>query len=89
MVLSVTSILYVTKSVQLYIFFTKNLYLFTYFWQHWVFVVAHGLSLVVSSRGAGVANTFVVVCRFLIAVASLTVEHGLEAHGLQELWCGL
>ena len=43
----------------------------------------------VSSRGAGVDNTFVVVCRFLIAVASLTVEHGLEAHGLQELWCGL
>ena len=29
---------------------------------------------------------FVAVCRLLIAVASLVVEHRLQAHGLQQLW---
>ena len=29
---------------------------------------------------------FVAVCRFLIAVASLVAEHGLQARGLQQLW---
>ena len=29
---------------------------------------------------------FVVVCRLLIAVASLVAEHGLQARGLQYLW---
>ena len=29
---------------------------------------------------------FVAVCGLLIVVASLVVEHGLEACGLQELW---
>ena len=29
---------------------------------------------------------FVAVCGLLIAVASLVVEHGLQAHGLQQLW---
>ena len=29
---------------------------------------------------------FVAVCRLLIAVASLVVEHGLQARGLQQLW---
>ena len=28
----------------------------------------------------------VAVCRLLIAVASLVAEHGLQAHGLQQLW---
>ena len=33
-------------------FFNKFIYLlFIYFWLHWVFVAAHGLSLVVLSRG--------------------------------------
>ena len=35
-----------------------------FFWMHWVFVAVHGLSLVV-------------MCGFLIMVASLLVEHGL------------
>ena len=29
---------------------------------------------------------FVAVCGLLIAVASLVVEHGLQVHGLQQLW---
>ena len=29
---------------------------------------------------------FVVVCRLLIAVASLVAEHRLQVHGLQQLW---
>ena len=29
---------------------------------------------------------FIAVRRFLIAVASLVAEHGLQAHGLQQLW---
>ena len=45
-----------------------------------------GFSLVAGNKWGLV---FIAVCGFLIAVASLTVEHGLEAHGLQELWCGL
>ena len=32
-------------------FFYKFIYLFIYFWLHWVFVAARGLSLVVASRG--------------------------------------
>ena len=31
------------------VFFFKNMYLFTYFWQCWVSVASHGLSLVVAS----------------------------------------
>ena len=44
--------------------------LFIYFWLHWVFVAACGLSLVVWLL-------FVVVRGLLIAVASLVAEHGL------------
>ena len=55
-------------------FFLKNLFiLFIYFWLHWVFVAACGLSLVVASGGL----LFVAVCGPLIAVASLVAEHGL------------
>ena len=47
----------------LYLFIFK-INLFIYFWLRWVFVAAHGLSLVAVSG-------------LLIAVASLVVEHGL------------
>ena len=49
----------------------KKIYLF---WLHWVFVAAHGLSLVVVSSG----YSLVVVLGLLSAVASLVVEHGLQ-----------
>ena len=39
----------------------------------WVFVVVHGLSLVAGSRG----HSPDVICRLLIATASLAAEHKL------------
>ena len=51
-------------------FFFINL--FIYFWLHWVFVAAHGLSLSCGEQGL----LFLVVHVLLIVVASL-VEHGL------------
>ena len=47
--------------------------LFVSVWLCWVFVAAHGLSLTAASGGHSPA----VVCRLLIAMASLVVEHGL------------
>ena len=49
-------------------FFSKYLFM-----AHWVFIAAPGLSLVASSRGC----SLVTVCRLLVAVAPLVVEHGL------------
>ena len=49
------------------------IHLFIYFWLHWVFVAARGLSLVAASGGL----LFITVRGLLIAVASLVAEHGL------------
>ena len=40
--------LYLNRNI--FLFFI-NLFYFIYFWLHWVFVAAHGLSLVVASGG--------------------------------------
>ena len=48
-----------------------------YFWLHWIFVAACGLSLVAVSGG----YSLVAVLGLLIAVASLVVEHGLQNAG--------
>ena len=48
---------------------------FIYFWQHWVFVAAHGLSLV----AAHWSSFLVALPGFLTEVASLMVEHGLSS----------
>ena len=53
--------------------FSKRFYWFIYFWMCWVLVAAHGLFLVVVSRG----QPLVVVCGFLIVVSSLVAEKGL------------
>ena len=53
----------------LFVLFTV---LFMYFWLCWVFVAAHGLSLVMGSRG----SSLVLVCRLLTVVASLVLEQG-------------
>ena len=50
------------------------MYLFIYFWLRWVFIAAHGLSLVAASGGG---LLFVAVRGLLIVVASLVAEHGL------------
>ena len=54
------------------VFFFFNI-LFIYFWFHWVFVDAHGLSRVLANRG----YCLVVVRKFLIVVASLVSKHRL------------
>ena len=54
---------------------------FIYFWQHWVFVAAHGLSLV----AARWSSFLVAMHRFLTEVAFLVVEHGLSSCGTQIL----
>ena len=43
------------------LFFKLHCYIFTYFWLHWVFVAACGLSLVAVSGG----SSLVVVCGLL------------------------
>ena len=52
-------------------FFLSYLFVCLFVWLRWVFVAARGLSLNCGERGL----LFVAVCRLLIAVASLVVEH--------------
>ena len=68
-------------SIVLNIFLNKFI-LFIYFWLRWVFVAARGLF---SSCGEW-GPLFTAVRGPHIAVASLVVEHGLQAHGLSS--CG-
>ena len=44
-----------------------------YFWLHWVFVAAHGIFLVATSRG----YSLIAMHGFLIAVAPLVVQYEL------------
>ena len=60
-------------------FFELKIFFKFFFWLRWVFVVACGLFSSCSERGL----LFIVVRGLLIAVASLVVEHGLQARGLQ------
>ena len=55
------------------LFLKKNIYLFIYFWLHWIFVAAHGFFSSCGERGL----LFVEVRGLLIAVASLVAEHRL------------
>ena len=65
-------------------YFNIYFYLFYFFWLHWVFVAAHGLSLVAASGGYSSLWCVGFSLRWLlIAVASLVVEHGLSACWLQ------
>ena len=50
------------------------IYVFAYFWQCWVFVAEHSLSLVLASR----CFSLVEVRWLLILIASLIAEHGLQ-----------
>ena len=62
---------FVVSSCFFFVFFLINL--FVYFWLHWVFAAARGLSLVVARGGLH----FVAVHGLLIAGASLVAEHRL------------
>ena len=58
------------KNALLFFFFFFNPLI--YFWQHWVFIAACRLSVVVASRSYSSLNEWL-----LTEVASLVVEHGL------------
>ena len=67
-------------------FFKKFIYLFIYFWLHWVFVAAHGLSLVATNgatlhcsvRASHCGGFSYCGARALGAQASVVVAHGLQ-----------
>ena len=60
-------------------YFFNIIYLFYYFWLHWVLVAIRRLSQVVESEG----YSLVVVCGLFILVSSLVGKHRLQVHGLQ------
>ena len=64
-------------------FFFTNIFYFIY-----LFLAVLGLHYCVRafSNCGDRELLFVEVCGLLTAVASLVVEHGLQAHGLQQLW---
>ena len=66
--------------------FFKKKKKFIYLWLHWVFVAAHGLSLIVASGGDSLV---VMLPGLLIAVAltSLVVELRGSRQQAQQLWC--
>ena len=53
-----------------FFFVNKFTYLFIYFWLHWVFVVARGLSLVVESRGYSLLRSAGFSLRWLLLLRS-------------------
>ena len=57
------------------------LFCFIYFWLRWVFVAARRLCLVAVSGGYSPLQCVGFSLRWL-----LVAEHGLQAHGLQQLW---
>ena len=64
------------------------IYLFIYFWLHWVFVAAHRLSVVVASRGFSCcgaralgAQASVVVARRLSSCGLWAIERRLSSYG--------
>ena len=56
-----------------WLFFYIYKFIYFIFWLHWVFIATRGLFSSCGQRGL----LFIAVCRLLIAVASLVVEHGL------------
>ena len=53
--------------------FHSLLFIYFYFWMHWVFISVHGLSLVVVCVG----YSLVTVCGLLLVVVSPVTEHRL------------
>ena len=56
-------------------FFFSKIYLFVYFWLSWVFVAAHGLSLVVVSRGYPLLRCAGFSLRWLFLLWSMDSRH--------------
>ena len=64
--------------------FYKFIYLFIYFWLRWIFVAAHGLSLVVVSRGYSSLWCMSFSLRWLLLLKSTGSRHaGFSSCGLR------
>ena len=63
------------KSRGSFFFFNLFIYLFIYFWLHWVFVAAHGLSLVVVSGGYSSLQCTGFSLRWLLFLWSMGSRH--------------
>ena len=87
-----------------FIYLFKNFYLslLTYFWLHWVLFAAHGLSLVVASRGYSLLQCAGFSLRWLLLLLSMgsrlqklwhtgsvVMAHGLSSCGSRALECRL
>ena len=68
---------FVPKDIsQLIIFFLKNqFYLFIYFWLRWVFIAAHGLSLVAASGSYSSLQSMGFSLRWLLSLRSTGSRH--------------
>ena len=67
-------------------FFLKifsQIFIFYFFWQHWVFIFEHGLSPVAASRGPLPSCD----AQVSTAVASLVAELRLQGRWALQLWC--
>ena len=76
-VLQIPKCLFVCLSIYLAIYFLKKfIYVFIYlFWLCWVFVAAHGLSLVVASRGYSSLRCMGFSLRWLLLLRSMGSRH--------------
>ena len=67
-----------------FFFKDKFIYLFIYFWLHWVFVAVHGLSLVVASGGYSSMRCTSFSLRWLLLLQSMGSRHaGFSSCGAQ------
>ena len=65
-------------------FFKENIYLFIYFWLHWIFVAARGLSLVAASGGYSSLWYVSFSLRWLLLLWSTGSRHmGFSSCGMQ------
>ena len=70
-------------------FFINLFYIFIYFWLHWVFIAACGLSLVVASRGYSLLQCAGFSLWWLLLLQSMGSRHaGFSSCGMwaQQLW---
>ena len=78
-----------TESSVVFFFLKNQFYLFFYFWLHWVFVAAHGLSVVVASGGNSSLRCTGFSLRWPLLLRSTGSRHaGFSSCGTQaqQLW---
>ena len=74
----------------LFILFLNFIYLFIYFWLRWVFIAAHGLSLVAASGGYSSLQCVSFSLWWLLLLRSTGSRHaGFSSCGARALECRL